>query len=116
MLNLLPYYMMRSLLLTLAVELAAAVLFGFRRRDLLFVGLVNVLTNPLLNVTSFLTGFFFGTRARICVVIALEIAVVAAEGLIYLKTLEKRRPHPLLLSLLLNALSYSAGLAVNALF
>jgi hypothetical protein len=49
-------------------------------------------------------------------VIALEIAVVAAEGLIYLKTLEKRRPHPLLLSLLLNALSYSAGLAVNALF
>lgn len=116
MLNLLPYYMVRNLLLTVAVETGLAALLGLRRRDLLLVVLVNVMTNPLVNVSTFLTGFFFGEKARLWVLIATELAAFGSEGLVYLKLLEKRRPQPFLLSLLCNAASYGAGLAINLIF
>ncbi|MBR2731890.1 MAG: hypothetical protein IKD72_07905 [Clostridia bacterium] len=116
MLNLLPYYMVRNLLLTVAIETGLAALLGLRRRDLLYVALVNVMTNPLVNVSTFLTGFFYGARARLWVLIAVELAAFGSEGFVYYKTLEKRRPHPFLLSLLCNAASYGAGLAINLIF
>ena len=116
MLNLLPYYMVRNLLLTVAVETGLAALLGLRKRDLLYVVLVNVMTNPLVNVSTFLTGFYLGARARMRVLIVAELAAFGSEGFVYSKTLEKRRPHPFLLSLLCNAASYGAGLAINMIF
>ncbi|MBQ6266297.1 MAG: hypothetical protein IJK64_00840 [Clostridia bacterium] len=116
MLNLLPYYMVRNLLLTVAIETALAALLGLRRRDLLYVALANVMTNPLVNVSTFLAGFFGGAKVRLWVLIAVELAAFGSEGFVYYKTLEKRRPHPFLLSLLCNAASYGAGLAINAIF
>ena len=116
MLSRLPLYMVRCLLLTEAVETGLAALLGFRKRDLTFTALVNLLTNPPAVVLVFLCGFFWGRTAWIISVIFFEAAVFLTEALIYRSNLEKRKPHPFLLSLILNAASFAAGEIFNLFF
>ena len=114
MLNDLPLILLRCLLLTLVFECGAALLLGVRdRTDLLNVALVNVMTNPPVVLCMFLTGFFFGRGARIPVEILLEILVVVIEGLIFKKILRYEKIRPMLLSLILNGISYGLGQIVN---
>lgn len=99
-----------SLCVTLLLESAAALALGIRqRRDLLLVILVNVLTNPVVVLTLSLF-LFAGRTPPWYLVLALEAAAVAVEALLYRSRLEYRRIHPLLLSLILNSISYIGGL------
>ena len=116
MLSRLPIYMIRCLVLTGAVETGLAALLGFRRRDLVFVALANLLTNPPAVVLTFLCGLYFGKTARIISIILFEAAVFITEALIYRSNLEKRRPSPFLLSLILNAASFAGGEIINIFF
>lgn len=116
MLSRLPIYMVRCLLLTQAAETGLAALLGFRKRDLIFVLLVNLLTNPPVVVLTFLCGVYWGRSVWIISVILFEAAAFLTEALIYRSNLEKRKPNPFLVSLILNAASYAAGEVVNIFF
>ena len=97
-----------SLLLTLALEGIFALLWGVRGlKNFLVLLLCNTLTNP----PVVLTCFFYG---GLPLQIALEIAVVAVEGLVYRFCSDLRRPF--LFSLCCNAFSYLAGMLLNHIF
>lgn len=104
----------KSLALTLLLELAAAWLLGLRSwRDFLLVALVNVLTNPLLGVVLDVLYLYHRELLQWYVVAALELGVVAAEGLLYWNRLECRKRNPFVLSVILNGISYFGGLMLS---
>lgn len=97
-----------SLGLTLLIEIPLGFLLGIRKGiDLLCVVLVNVVTNPslvlILNLSS-LRGI-----PPWYLIAILELAAVAVEALFYRKCLSRCPLHPLLLSLILNGISYLGG-------
>lgn len=105
-----------SFALTLAIELAVALACGVRnRRDLLLVALANLVTNPMA-VYIYILICLFAPVWRTVGLAALEVAAFAAEGLIYRRYIRFHRINPWLLSLLLNAASFSAGQIFKALF
>lgn len=105
--------LMQSLALTLAIELAAGWVLGMRRaKDFALAALVNILTNPVLGLI--LDGLWLGLGVwpRWYVILPLEAAVVAVEGLLYRGRLEYNRMNPFLFSALLNGISFLGGLLV----
>ena len=114
MLNNLPLIAARCLILTVITECVFAFVSGVRKKtDFALVALANILTNPPLVVGTLLAGFFFGTKVRIITVIFAEILAVAAEALVYSKTLDFKKMKPLTISLILNAVSFAAGHLIN---
>lgn len=95
------------LALTIVFEGAIALAWGLRRRDLLLLVLVNVLTNP----AAVLLHALFPGRP---VTAALELGVVALEGICY-KRLGHAVCRPWLFSLSANAFSFCLGLAADCL-
>lgn len=103
-----------SLALTLALELPAALLFGLRQKaDLLLVGLVNVITNPLVVLVLNLFALYAGMSPPWFLILPLEVFAVLTEGLIYRKGLSKCPLRPLVFSLILNGISYIGGLLLS---
>ena len=96
-----------SLGLTLILELALALVWGLRGRDLALCALVNVLTNPV--VVLLHTLFPAGE-----VVLCLEAGAVLVEGAYYARY-GARVPRPWLFSLCANLWSYSMGLLIGPL-
>ena len=89
-----------SLLLTLAIELPIAYLWGLRGRELVTVAVANVMTNPLA-VALHLWGIPH---------LPIELGVVLAEGAAYRLHFEKK---PVLLAIISNALSWGIGLMIQ---
>lgn len=105
-----PLSLVLALLLTEAIEIPVCLLWGMRRRDLLFVLLANVLTNPLLNVLYAVSSLY--TRIPPAAALAvLESAAVAAEWIVYRSATDAKRPF--LVSLTANAASFGAGLLIT---
>ena len=94
-----------SLTLTLLLEGTLALLWGFRRRDLLLFILANVLTNP----PALLLHLLFRGWA---VVAAVELTAIMIEGLLFAR-LGERIKRPWLFSLSANAFSFSLGLVID---
>ena len=96
-----------SLLLTLVIELPIAWCIGLRKdRELLLVTLVNILTNPAAVLLHWL-----GIPQ-----IPIELLVVATEAGIYLwfsKDEKWNIPHPVMLSVLANGISWTAGILIQ---
>lgn len=116
MLNYLPMYIARCLILTVIIECGVALAVGIREKyDIACVALVNALTNPLVVVSTFLVGFFLGSSARIISDVIAELSALVIEALIYSRLLEYRKMKPFFVSLLLNGASYGAGLIINSL-
>ncbi len=93
-----------SLSLTLLAELLFALIWGIRKKDLLLVGLVNLLTNPLVVLVHGLLlpcGFLVHTLLP-------ELWAMGTEAAIYHRK-KNRIPYPVLFGILANALSYSTG-------
>ncbi len=109
----LPIVMVRCLLITVFVEVIIAFILKYRKKDLLNVMLVNILTNPLLNSTAVYINFYYGLKAREIFVVIFEIIVVIIEGMIYHKYMNRRKINGYLLSLILNVSSYIIGLIIN---
>lgn len=104
--------MLLSFALTLLFELGLALLVGLRKpKDLLLAFLVNAATNPPL--VLFLNLFSTYMSPPWYLILSLEGCVVIAEWFLYRKRLEYVRIHPLLLSLLLNTVSYVGGLILS---
>ena len=95
-----------SLVLTLVIEIGLAAAFQVRGKSLLIVVLVNTLTNPLAVLISYY--FNLGWIGKLI----LEVIVVVIEGLIYYifgKRSGFEIKRPFLVSLVLNAVSFGAG-------
>ncbi len=109
----LPKVMLISLSMTIIIEVGTALILKYRKRDLVNVLLVNILTNPLLNSVIVGINYYYGLKARSIALIILEILVVLIEGMIYQKYLERRKINGYILSLILNVSSYGLGLLIN---
>ncbi len=101
-----------SLGLTLILETGLALLLKIRKKNLIPVILVNIISNP---VAVYIT--YFGNISFPWVLI-IEAAVVLFEGLIYY-ILNRNEifeiSKPFLKSLILNCFSYTAGIVINLL-
>ena len=106
--------MLFAICLTLAVEVPLAALLRVRGWDLVLIGLINCVTNPLVNLIYAWALLSFPRESPLPYVVlaALELAALFGEGLAFRLTLRFCRFHPLLLSLILNAASFTAGLLI----
>jgi hypothetical protein len=98
-----------ALLLTLAIEGCVAWLFGFRTgRSQLVVAMINLITNPALNVFLLFLAWL-GAKVTLLLIVPIEILVVLAEWglLVYAFGGSKRRL--LAQSLVANAASFVTG-------
>lgn len=111
--------MLRSLIVSLLLTLAIELLLGFRLgvdggKNVLVLLCANVCTNPAVVFLYSLVRLSGGSAVlKIAVLALLEIAAVLAEGFIYQKCLVYEKMSPWLLSLLLNAVSFGAGLLIT---
>jgi len=107
-----PGRFLLALLLTLVVEAGVAWLFGFRSgRDQLTLALVNVITNPALNVFLLLLSWL-GVEVTLGLVTLLEVPVVLAEWGLLVYAFGGPRRKLLALSLAANAVSFVAGVVL----
>ncbi len=105
-----PLSLVLALLLTEAIEIPVCLLWGMRGRDLLFVLLANLLTNPVVNVLYAL-AYLYTPIPRVASIAVLEIAAVVTEWLVYRSATDAKRPF--LVSLTANAASYGVGLLIT---
>lgn len=102
-----------SLMLTIAIELAAALLFGMRmRKNMLLVVLVNVFTNPPAVLCNWLCRLYLPDYHRAAVQLAIEAVVITVEALIYSVFARDERwriRRPVLFSLTANGCSWLLG-------
>jgi hypothetical protein len=104
-----PGRFLLALLLTLAIEGCVAWLFGFRKgRSQLVVAMINVITNPALNVFLLLLAWL-GVDVTLWLVIPREIAVVAVEWGLLVYAFGGPKGRLFVLSLTANAASFLAG-------
>lgn len=96
-----------SLALTLILELAFALVWRADRRDLVAVALANVLTNPVVVLCHHAAARYVPGLLT-AVTLALELGAAAAEGLVYSRRSQIRRPWAF--SLWANAFSFLSGL------
>lgn len=100
------------ILLTLAVELALAVIFGFgSRKQLRLIWITNLVTQVGLNLLLWLWYFYDGAVAALIRLFLLEIVVLAAELVVYLRKLreDEGAGRTMLYTLCANALSVVLG-------
>ena len=103
-----------SLLLTEAIELVFALVWGVRGRELWLVVLVNLLTNPLAVLGyALLRNVLPWPLLRIQ--LPIELMVFVLEALLYLR-LSRTIRRPLLFALCINLVSYGLGLVIGLLF
>ena len=104
-----------SLLWTLLVEGLIGFAWGFRRKKyFLLIFLVNVVTNPVA-VLSYWMYRVYWAGPSMAVQIAIEVIVVLTEAWIYStfsKEDEWNIPHPVLLAVIANAVSWGSGLLI----
>ena len=100
-----------SLFLTQLFELPFAWLWGAKNKDLIVVLLMNILTNPLVvmwHYTTWELGFLIST-------VLPELAAIVTEATL-LRKFTKDTPYPVLLGVMINLFSYSAGVLYNFFF
>ena len=101
------YRIFLACLLTVAIETPFLILCGYRGgRAVGVIICINVITNLILNLS-----FSLGLPYRPGVIAAAELAVVAAEYLIYAKAFGRSRKL-LLLTFAANCLSFGLGLLI----
>ena len=107
------------ILITIAIEMGIALLFGFRGKKalLLLVG-VNTVTQIILNVLLNIINFRSGSRAFVMGYIGLELAVFAIEATLYavlmrkLTGMAKSTRFYVLYALAANVASFCAGIII----
>lgn len=105
------YSLTVSLALTLVLELAFALVWGVRKKGLLLVALMNLLTNPAVVLLHFLFTVFCGWRGFLPILV-LELAAFVVEGLCCRGMIRK----PWLFAFCVNLFSYSVGELLQILF
>lgn len=101
--------LVQSLILTIVLETVLGSFLGIRSKDdLILLCMVNLLTNPVAVLTSYLARGLLPFSIR-RFQIFLELIVVVVEGFYY-KRYSKKIRHPWLISIVLNVSSYGCGI------
>ena len=107
------------IILTIAIELIVAVLFGFReKKQMRFFALVNGITQVALNIALNTINYYSGPLGFLLFYALLELAIFIAEEILYTAYLtkhsEKELPNwkPGLYALVANASSFILGLGL----
>lgn len=112
--NKVPYYVLRSLIFTVIIEVVVALIIGIRKKkDITNVVLVNLITNPFVTLIPITLNIYVSLDARNISLIILEIIVLFTEALIYKFVLEYKKLHWFLVSLILNLSSFGIGEIIN---
>ncbi|MBQ6931001.1 MAG: hypothetical protein IJN38_02630 [Clostridia bacterium] len=104
--------------ITLALEIAVALIFGFKKKNLLgFITAVNVITQIALNLILFSVDINHGSMAFTAYYVFLEICVFAVEAVAYSlyirkKQLDVSKKKAVVYALAANVLSFGAGLGL----
>lgn len=102
-----------ALLLTILIEEAVAVFFfGKKWIGYLLVLLVNVVTNPIINLLYLWLNEYLYIAPYSPIMILLELTVVPAEYMLLAHGLNSSRRRWLVLSFLMNSASYITGLVI----
>jgi len=104
------------LLLTVVIECSVILVIFRQKKYVYFCLLNNLLTNPALNLLLLLSVNLFGLRAYYFVLIPVEIAVVFIEAAVYNYICGFGMKKAILLSLFLNAISFTVGALINHVF
>lgn len=108
------YIMFMCLIITITIEILLAYALKVRDKlDFLNVLLVNILTNPILVITTYMIGIASTKMNQDIFTYVFEVLVVLAEGYIYKKVLKYKKINCFILSLILNIGSYLIGLLIN---
>lgn len=109
--------LLARVLLTIAVEMVAALLFGFRKKkQLLLLAGVNTATQILLNVLLNVFNYLYGEWAFVFFYVLFELLVIAIEAVVYcifmnhLTDQPKKKSFYILYALVANAVSFAVGL------
>lgn len=107
------------ILITIAIEMGIALLFGFRgKKALLLLVIVNTVTQIILNVLLNIINFRSGSWAFVAWYIMLELAIFTIEAALYTAFMKKLtgKEKPVLFygtySLVANGISFGAGLII----
>ena len=92
-----------SLALTLVLEMVFALVWGVRKKGLLIVALMNLLTNPAVVTLHFLCVNWLGWT--VLPVVALELAAMVVEGFCCRGVVKR----PWLFAVLVNLFSFTIG-------
>ena len=111
------------MVLTIALELAVALAFGYREwGQMKLLAVVNVITQLALNVSILLIDRFSGLYAFLLGYVLLELLVFAVEAYAYVRLMPRyssaqaKRGHPVLYALCANVFSFGAGLWLSIRF
>ena len=106
--------MLIALSSTLFIEFVGAYILGIRNKiDFINVGLVNILTNPLVVSISFFMNITYGVVYRRIALFILEVLAFVIEGYIYDKVLSFKKYNGFTISFILNILSFGLGILIN---
>lgn len=107
------------IVLTILVEMAVGLLFGFRnKKQLLFLIGVNTATQILLNVLLNVINYHSGPLVFVLIYILLEIAVIVLEAVLYCIWMKRWSQKPrknwfyILYALIANSVSFITGLLI----
>lgn len=102
--------------LTIVIEVGLAILFKYRNKSLLFLVIVNVATQIILNVYLNLLNYNNGSLRTTVSYIVIEVLITIVEAIAYAivlpkinKELKYQIPRAIIYAILANALSLSAG-------
>lgn len=100
-----------NLFLTLLIELFVVFLLGYREKPFfIFVVLINIITNPLINYLI-LVNYRFNIFSSPHLILFLEMVVVLLEWLLLIYSLNSKKYKKLfLLSLIMNFSSFAVGI------
>lgn len=108
-LNDLPFIMIRCLLLTIIVECLIAFFLKYRKKDLINVVVINIITNPIVSSIPVYFNVKYGVSGRNISLLVLELLVLIIEGFLFKKYLINKKMNPYILSFILNISSYLIG-------
>lgn len=107
------------ILITIAIEMGVALLFGFReRKAILLLVAVNTSTQIILNVLLNVINFNSGQSAFVVGYILIELAIFVIEAILYSAVMNKFTDTPkktgffVIYALVANAISFGAGIVV----
>lgn len=106
--------MLMCLIITIIIEMVFAYILKVRDKiDFLNILLVNILTNPILVITTYMIGILSSKLNKDIATYIFEVLVVLTEGYIYKKVLKYKKINGFILSLILNLSSYLIGLLIT---
>lgn len=107
------------IVLTILVEVIIALLFGYyHKKQIIFISLVNIITQILLNVSLFFVDYKAGSLAFLFMYVLLEFFVFVVEAILYVTLINKfsenkqSRMKAILYAFVANGVSFEVGLAL----